>query len=117
MKDLGGRRHARADSCNTGWRNSSFRGFADYMQTKEFHRAVDALVGLARRKVTAIMCAEAVPWRCHRSLIADALLIRGVAVKDIMGPHKTSGHTLTPWARVRGCVITYLPGKSSERIS
>lgn len=116
MKDLGGLRHPSADSPNAGWRNSSFRGYADHMQTEKFHKAIDALIRLSRRKPTAIMCAEAVPWRCHRSLIADALLIRGIIVKDITGPNKASDHALTPWARVRGRTITYPKEKTSERM-
>jgi uncharacterized protein (DUF488 family) len=113
MKDLGGLRHARAHSPNAGWRNLSFRGFADYMQTEQFNLAIDKLVSLARRKPVAIMCAEAVPWRCHRSLIGDALLIRGFEVKNIMGLNKLSDHALTPWARVNGCSITY-PSENSK---
>ncbi len=107
MKDLGGLRRARADSPNTGWRNASFRGFADYMQTPEFHAAVEKLVELAGEKPTAIMCAEAVPWRCHRSLIGDALLVRGLDVVDIFSSSSTKCHTLTTMAKVRGTVITY----------
>src|SRR4029077_8616526 len=87
MPELGGLRHARKDSSNTGWRNLSFRGFADYMQTPEFERALEKLIGMAARGRIAIVCAEAVPWRCHRSLIADALTARGIPVEDIIaGP-------------------------------
>ncbi len=109
MKSLGGLRHAHKDSINTGWRNASFRGYADYMQTAEFAQALNELVDLASREPTAIMCAEAVPWRCHRSLIADALLVRGFDVQDITGPGRTRAHELTPFARVEGSTITY-PG-------
>ena len=107
MKELGGLRHSRVDSANTGWHNASFRGFADYMQTAEFAAAVAKLIDLAREKSTAIMCAEAVPWRCHRSLIADALLVRGIRTEDIMSPTRRQVHTLTSFAKVRGITITY----------
>jgi len=107
LKGLGGLRHARAGSPNTGWRNASFRGFADYMQTEEFEAALGQLMELAEEEPTAIMCAEAVPWRCHRSLVADALIVRGVAVRHLHSPTKAAPHTLTPFARVRGERITY----------
>jgi len=107
MKSLGGLRHARPDSINVGWRNASFRGFADYMQTPPFAEALDKLLTLAAEKPTAIMCAEAVPWRCHRSLIADALTARGYKVRDIMGVANAKPHRLTPMARVRGQQVTY----------
>jgi uncharacterized protein (DUF488 family) len=84
IKALGGLRHARKDSPNTGWRNEGFRGFADYMQTEEFRDALEALIQIGREKRVAIMCAEAVPWRCHRSLVADALSVRGVPVVEIL---------------------------------
>jgi uncharacterized protein (DUF488 family) len=107
MKALGGLRHARPDSVNTAWRNASFRGYADYMQTREFAGALRRLIQLAKGKRTAIMCAEAVPWRCHRSLIADALLARGCAVEEIASLSTTRPHRLTPWAVVQGTRITY----------
>ena len=107
MAGLGGLRHARRDSINTGWRNASFRGFADYMQTTEFQEAVDQLIQLAQKRRTAIMCAEAVPWRCHRSMIGDALLVRGVRVEEIASLTRTRPHALTPWARVRGKRLSY----------
>lgn len=107
MPGLGGLRHAKGDSLNPGWRNSSFRGYADYMQTPEFERSLDELVRLANRERIALMCAEAVPWRCHRSLIADALLVRGIRSEDIMGPDRRQVHTLTPFAHVQGTTITY----------
>ncbi|HSR10409.1 MAG TPA: DUF488 domain-containing protein [Thermodesulfobacteriota bacterium] len=107
MKDLGGLRRARADSPNLGWRNSSFRGFADYMQTPQFERGLSRLIDVAARKITAIMCAEAVPWRCHRSLIADALAVRGIEVRHIFGAASSRPHRLTPMARVSGNQITY----------
>ena len=107
MKSLGGLRHAKKDSVNLGWRNASFRGYADYMGTAEFRDAVSRLVDLAREKRTVIMCAEAVPWRCHRSLIGDALLLRGAAVEDIMSAASRREHVLTPFAKVDGLNIVY----------
>lgn len=104
---LGGLRHARKDSVNTGWRNASFRGYADYMQTQEFQRGLNELIALADKDSLAIMCAEAVPWRCHRSLIADALTVRGIEARHIMGPAKFQTHRLTPFAHVDGTRITY----------
>jgi uncharacterized protein (DUF488 family) len=107
MPALGGLRHPRPDSPNAGWHNKSFRGYADYMQTAAFHDAIDALIAAGKRKRTAIMCAEAVPWRCHRSLIADALTIRGIPVVEILSETNYRGHILTPFARVEGLSITY----------
>lgn len=109
LRKLGGLRHARRDSPNMGWRNASFRGFADYMQTAEFEAGIDRLRILARQKRSAIMCAEAVPWRCHRSLVGDALTIRGIRVEDIMSVKRSQVHSLIPFARVQGHRITY-PG-------
>jgi uncharacterized protein (DUF488 family) len=106
---LGGLRHARADSINAGWNNPSFRGYADYMQTPEFAGAVQWVVDLAANERCALMCAEAVPWRCHRSLIGDALLVRGVRVEDIIGLGRRKPHLLTAFARVNGLQITYPP--------
>lgn len=105
--DLGGYRKARPDSTNTGWRNAGFRGYADYMETPEFARALDALIARAKEARTAAMCAEAVPWRCHRGLLSDALVVRGVRVVHILGPGKTQDHALTPFARVKGGRLTY----------
>jgi uncharacterized protein (DUF488 family) len=107
MAELGGLRHARKDSLNTGWRNASFRGYADYMQTAEFEAAVEALIDAAKREQITIMCAEAVPWRCHRSLIGDALKVRGIAVDDIMSATRTQSHELTSFAKVKGTHVTY----------
>jgi protein tyrosine phosphatase (PTP) superfamily phosphohydrolase (DUF442 family) len=107
MPALGGLRHAHRDSVNAAWQNVSFRGFADYMQTPEFDAALGELIRLARGRRTAIMCAEVVPWRCHRSLIADALVVRGLQVDEITGHNGTRPHTLTPWACVVGDRITY----------
>ena len=109
LAELGGLRKARPDSPNAAWRNTSFRGYADYMQTTGFTAALEGLIGLAQETPTTIMCAEAVPWRCHRSLVADALLVRDVDVIDIMGPGSTRPHKLTPFASVDGKVITYPP--------
>jgi uncharacterized protein (DUF488 family) len=107
LKKLGGLRHARADSTNLGWHNASFRGFADYMQTEEFEAGLARAIKLAEAKPTALMCAEAVPWRCHRSLVADALVVRGFPVREIIGASEPREHELTPFARVRGTKITY----------
>lgn len=109
LKSLGGLRRARRDSPNGGWRNASFRGYADYMQTPEFAEGLHRLIKLAREKTTAVMCAEAVPWRCHRSLIADALIVRGIKVKDISTAKAARAHSLTKFARVRRHKITYPP--------
>lgn len=106
---LGGLRRTRADSSNTGWHNLSFRGYADYMQSPEFAANVESVVALARADRCVLMCAEAVPWRCHRSLIGDALLVRGIQVEDIIGPKGRKPHVLTAFARVDGTVITYPP--------
>lgn len=107
MKGLGGLRHPRKDSPNTGWRNAGFRGFADYMQTGEFEENLQKLIELAKKKQIAIMCAEAVPWRCHRSLIADALTVRGIHVEHITSRTRRQPHRLTPFARVDGTHIAY----------
>ena len=107
LPGLGGLRHTTRDSVNLGWRNASFRGYADYMQTSEFEQSLEELIRLAKKERIAIMCAEAVPWRCHRSLIADALLVRGIRAEDIMSPTRRQVHKLTPFAKVRGTAITY----------
>ncbi|NLT35403.1 MAG: DUF488 domain-containing protein [Gaiellales bacterium] len=107
LRGLGGLRHARADSPNLGWRNLSFRGFADYMQTQAFAEALEALIALAEERPTVIMCAEAVPWRCHRYLIADALLVRGLPVAHLMAPGVARAHSLHPLAVVHEGLITY----------
>lgn len=117
IAELGGLRHTRRDSPNTGWRNASFRGFADYMQTPEFARAVEQLVKVAKARPTAIMCAEAVPWRCHRSLVADALVVRGARVEHIISGNRTQPHALTPFARANGKRITYPADDSSRAVS
>jgi uncharacterized protein (DUF488 family) len=112
--ELGGLRRPAHDSINTGWRNATFRGFADHMQTPGFEAAIEELVALARDKQAVIMCAEAVPWRCHRSLVADALTVRGIDVAHIIGGAMPRPHRLTPWAKVEGTRITY-PTPSPER--
>jgi len=109
MASLGGLRHPRKDSINSAWKNDSFRGYADYMQTEEFARAVDELIVLASGEPTAIMCAEAVHWRCHRSLVADALTARGVEVLHIEDEKRARPHRLTSFAQVDGAQVTY-PG-------
>jgi hypothetical protein len=109
MKQLGGLRHPKRDSINTGWENESFRGYADYMQTPEFAEALSHLVELAERKSTAIMCAEILPWRCHRSMIADALTVRGIEVIEIIDQTESRPHRLTSFANVEGDRITYPP--------
>lgn len=107
MPALGGLRQPRPNSVNLGWRNMSFRGYADYMAQPEFRSGMAELIELGRDAGVAIMCAEAVPWRCHRSLIADALLIRGIAACHILAPGSTQPHRLTPFARADGDRLTY----------
>ena len=105
--ELGGRRKAKPDSKNTAWRNESFRGYADYMQTPAFAEHLAEVIDLAKSERVALMCAEAVPWRCHRSLIADALVARGIAVEEIVSETRRTPHKLTPFARVDGPSVTY----------
>lgn len=107
LAGLGGWRTPRADSPNQGWHSPGFRGYADYMLTPEFEAHLESLMELARQQQVALMCAEAVPWRCHRSLIADALLVRGVNVEHILSPAASQPHRLTPFARVEGLCLTY----------
>ncbi|MGI8609141.1 MAG: DUF488 domain-containing protein [Candidatus Dormibacteria bacterium] len=109
LDELGGFRRATGASCNAGWRNASFRGYADYMQSSEFVAGLEHLVGLAGARITCLMCAEAVPWRCHRGLVGDALSVRGWRVLDIMGRDNLRPHELTSFARVDGQRVTY-PG-------
>ena len=109
LAGLGGLRHTTADSVNGAWRNTSFRGYADYMQTPAFDEALGELLDLAATTTVAVMCAEAVPWRCHRSLIGDALVARGVPVWDIMTATSTKPHALTRFAHVDGTRVTYPP--------
>lgn len=107
IKELGGLRSGVADSVNTGWRNKSFRNYADYMQMPGFVKGIESLEKLAKEKPSAIMCAEAVPWRCHRSLVGDALLVCGFKVCDIMSLTSTKPHELTSFAQVDSTSITY----------
>jgi uncharacterized protein (DUF488 family) len=109
MPGLGGLRHPRKDSINSAWQNDSFRGYADYMQTPAFEASLQELINASQLHRTVIMCAEAVPWRCHRSLIADALLARGIAVADILTAKPAKPHALTSFARLDGERVTY-PG-------
>jgi len=111
IEGLGGLRHTSKTSVNTAWNNLSFRGYADYMQSLEFKLSLDQLIRIALENQTVIMCAEAVPWRCHRSLIGDALLIRSIPVVDIISQKTSRPHELTQFAKVEGDKITY-PGAS-----
>lgn len=104
---LGGLRHTSKNSINKAWKNASFRGFADYMQKDEFASSFEELIDLAKEKPTVIMCAEAVPWRCHRSLIGDALLVRGIHAQNIYEENSSKPHNLTVWSMVDGYYITY----------
>ncbi|MBK6880565.1 MAG: DUF488 domain-containing protein [Elusimicrobia bacterium] len=117
MKSLGGLRHARVDSVNQGFRNKSFRGYADYMQTPAFEAGIRKLLDLAAKKPTVIVCAEAVPWRCHRSLIADALTIRNVHVVNIFSETNSRPHALTSFAKVKSKIITYPPNRETRRFA
>ncbi|HWP56542.1 MAG TPA: DUF488 domain-containing protein [Candidatus Acidoferrales bacterium] len=109
MKDLGGLRKPQPNSLNTGWRNLSFRGFADYMQSENFWQALEETLRLAKNKTACLMCAEAVPWRCHRSLIADALILRQAEARHIISASDIRPHELTPFASVHGQRVTYPP--------
>jgi len=109
LPGLGGLRKTKPYSPNQGWRSPAFRGFADYIQTPEFEAQLAGLLELARKQLVCLMCAEAVPWRCHRSLIADALTVRGVRVEHIMSFNKSQPHRLTPFARVTGVRLSYPP--------
>ena len=107
LPGLGGLRRPRPDSINLGWRNESFRGYADHMQTPAFRQELERCVALASAERVALMCAEAVPWRCHRSLIADALVARGIEALEIASDSRVRPHTLTSFARVNGTEVTY----------
>lgn len=107
LKALGGGRHSRKDSINTGWRNASFRGYADYLATSQFADGLDTLVEIASTTPAAIMCAEAVPWRCHRSLIADTLILKGWEVRDIISAAPPAAHKLTPFLKPLNGQATY----------
>ena len=107
MPKLGGLRRALPDSLNKAWRNASFRGYADYMQTDEFESSLEKIIGLSKLRKIVLICAESVPWRCHRSLIADALLVRKIQTTHVFNATTSKKHILTPWAKVRGKRITY----------
>jgi len=113
-RGLGGRRHSLPDSVNTGWRSMTFRGFADYMQTEEFVENLRALMELAKTERIVLMCAETMPWRCHRSLIADALTVRRVQVEHILSSKSLQTHKITLWAKVHGVRITYPPEEEKK---
>ncbi len=115
LKELGGLRPKFKNSINMGWHNESFRNYADYMQSKEFADAVETLIKLSTEKPTVIMCAEAVPWRCHRSLVGDAILVRGIKVRDIMSETSTKDHELTSFAVVDGTKLIYSTDGSNEK--
>jgi uncharacterized protein (DUF488 family) len=114
LPGLGGLRRRTPNSPNTGWRNASFQGYADYMLTSEFEKSLDELMQRAIGERAALMCAEAVPWRCHRSLIADALVVRGIPVEDIFTAARTQPHVLRTFAHVEGTRITYPPQADEE---
>jgi uncharacterized protein (DUF488 family) len=107
MPEIGGLRHPKHDSVNTAWKNSGFRGYADYMQTQEFTDSLLKIISLTRESRLALMCAEALPWRCHRSLISDALVVRHIKVEHIISKVSTIKHQLTEFAYVEGTKITY----------
>jgi uncharacterized protein (DUF488 family) len=114
VEGLGGFRRAGPESPNMGWRNASFRGYADYMQTAEFAQNLASLMKVAKRERVALMCAEAVPWRCHRSLIADALVVHGLRVEEITSRTRCQIHALTSFAKVSGTAITYPRSSATE---
>lgn len=114
LAELGGLRHTTKASPNTGWRNASFRGYADYMQTREFVEGLLALIDLTKEQAVAIMCAESLPWRCHRWLVADALTVRGIEVAHIMSNGQLRPHTLSSFAVVDGLTIIY-PASDPEQ--
>lgn len=107
LKELGGLRPNGKSSMNDAWRNKSFRNYADYMQTDEFEEGIETLIKLSKDATTAIMCAEAVPWRCHRSLVSDALVVRKIPICEIIGEDSERAHTLTPFAAVNGTEVIY----------
>lgn len=114
ISDLGGLRPKSKQSINLGWHNQSFRNYADYMQTDQFAAGLGQLIDLSRQQQSAIMCAEAVPWRCHRSLVADALLLRDITVKEIISKAEPKDHKLTAFAKVDGQRITYPTDQASQ---
>ena len=117
LPELGGRRSGgRPDSPHVAWRNAAFRGYADHMESAEFHAGLERLLGLAAARPTAVLCAEAVPWRCHRQLIADALVAHGLSVRHVTGATEPAPHRLTPFARVDGERIVYDGGQLGVRL-
>jgi uncharacterized protein (DUF488 family) len=116
LSELGGRRRARPDSPHTAWREASFRGYADFMDTPQFQEGLGRVVALAREKPSALMCAEALPWRCHRSLIADALLVRGWSVREILSAREARDRKLPEFARREGERVIYDVGQGAARI-
>jgi uncharacterized protein (DUF488 family) len=116
LAKLGGRRHTRKDSINAGWRNASFRGYADYMATPQFAEGLVELIEIAREQRTAVMCAEAVPWRCHRSLIADAMTVKGWKVCDIVSEAAPKEHELTKFLKVEDGRLTYPAAEDAPRL-
>ncbi|MEP6670683.1 MAG: DUF488 domain-containing protein [Chthoniobacter sp.] len=116
MAGLGGLRRAQPDSINTGLRNASFRGYADYMQTPEFAAALQELIELAKQDRVALMCAEAVPWRCHRSMIADALVARGIPAEHIMSEARRDAHSIRAFAKRTGLRVTYPPDNAQAEL-
>lgn len=115
LKALGGLRSKAKDSINDAWENASFRNYADYMQTGEFKDGLNELIAMADENVTAIMCAEAVPWRCHRRLVSDALLVWGIDSCEIISESSERMHTMTPFAVVDGDTITYPKSALNDR--
>jgi len=115
MKGLGGWRRPVKESINTGWRNASFRGYADYMATEEFQKNIENLLRLTENERVVLLCAEAVPWKCHRNLVADALTAKGFVVEHILSEAKTLPHTFTPWAKIKDTLIFY-PERSEEAL-
>jgi uncharacterized protein (DUF488 family) len=116
LAGLGGLRRPRPDSINTGWKNASFRGYADYMQTPEFGASLENLIELAKKQRVALMCAEAVPWRCHRSLIADALVARGIPTEHIMSESRRDAHAIRSFAKRKGIYVTYPSGDAETEL-
>lgn len=116
MPELGGLRRPQKNSRNAGWRNASFRGYADYMQTPVFEKHLRRLIEWAEKEQIAVMCAEAVPWRCHRTMIADALAAHQIPVEHILSDTVRQPHTLTPFARLEGVRVTY-PAAEPQQVS
>ena len=107
VAELGGLRRPRPDSIHRGWRNEGFRGYADHMESAEFEAALERLIAAASERRLVVMCAEAVPWSCHRSLLSDALMVRGVKVEHVLGLEAPRSHQLTPWAEVTDRRLVY----------